>query len=58
MKAALLREGTHPAAGSTLGHGARRRDGADPSSVDEVDRRDVRAADARRDDHPSRARAG
>jgi uracil-xanthine permease len=34
MKAALLREGTHPAAASSLGH-----DGApDPSSVDEVGR--------------------
>jgi uracil-xanthine permease len=33
MKAALTREGAHPAAGSTLGHGA---GGSDPSSVDEV----------------------
>jgi uracil-xanthine permease len=35
MKAALLREGTHPASGSTLGHGS---DAPDPSSVDEVGR--------------------
>jgi uracil-xanthine permease len=35
MKAALLREGTHPASGSTLGHGS---DAQDPSSVDEVGR--------------------
>ena len=38
MKAALTREGTHPAAGSTLGHGhsAAGDDATDPSSVDEV----------------------
>ena len=33
MKEALAREGTHPAAGSTLGHDL---GGSDPSSVDEV----------------------
>ncbi|MGY1849604.1 uracil-xanthine permease family protein [Blastococcus sp. SYSU DS1021] len=48
MKAALLREGAHPAAGSTFGHGAEtdgpaggyadERGGTDPSSVDEVGR--------------------
>jgi len=36
MKAALLREGAHPAAGSTFGHGDEV--GSDPSSVDEVGR--------------------
>ncbi len=40
MKAALTREGTHPAAGSTMGHGgehsAAGNDATDPSSVDEV----------------------
>ncbi|MGY2083615.1 uracil-xanthine permease family protein [Blastococcus sp. SYSU DS0539] len=38
MKAALLREGTHPATGSTLGHGPGDDVSADPSSVDEVGR--------------------
>lgn len=38
MKAALLREGTHPAAGSTFGHDAGDHVSPDPSSVDEVGR--------------------
>jgi uracil-xanthine permease len=38
MKAALLREGTHPAAGTTFGHVHGEEVSADPSSVDEVGR--------------------
>ncbi|WP_347058838.1 solute carrier family 23 protein [Blastococcus sp. HT6-30] len=38
MKAALLREGAHPAAGSTFGHGVGDEVSSDPSSVDEVGR--------------------
>jgi xanthine/uracil permease len=50
MKAALLREGAHPAAASTLGHAAADLGGSDPSSVDEVTGDDVRLrADAARD---------
>ncbi|MGY1741452.1 MULTISPECIES: uracil-xanthine permease family protein [unclassified Blastococcus] len=37
MRAALLREGTHPAAGSTLGHGPDQLGGSDPSSLDELE---------------------
>jgi len=51
MKVALTREGTHPAAGSTLGHDA---GGSDPSSVDEVtgDETRLRRHDTARDDAP------
>jgi hypothetical protein len=38
MKAALLREGRHPAAGTTFGHVHGDEVSADPSSVDEVGR--------------------
>ena len=38
MKAALLREGAHPAAGTTFGHVHGEEVSADPSSVDEVGR--------------------
>jgi uracil-xanthine permease len=38
MKEALLREGTHPAAGSTFGRGVGDEVSPDPSSVDEVGR--------------------
>ena len=37
MKAALLREGRHPAAGTTLGHAGDQLGGSDPSSYDEVE---------------------
>jgi uracil-xanthine permease len=50
MKVALSREGTHPAAASTLGHAAADLGGSDPSSVDEVTGDDVRLqAEAGRD---------
>ena len=50
LKLALTREGTHPAAGSTLGHGGADLGGSDPSSVDEVTGDEVRLqADAARD---------
>jgi uracil-xanthine permease len=50
MKLALTREGSHPAAASTLGHGADL-GGSDPSSVDEVTGDDVRLeAEAARDE--------
>jgi uracil-xanthine permease len=50
MRLALTREGSHPAAASTLGHGADL-GGSDPSSVDEVTGDDVRLeADAARDE--------
>ena len=38
MKAALTREGAHPAAGTTFGHVHGEETAPDPSSVDEVGR--------------------
>jgi hypothetical protein len=55
MKLALSREGTHPAAASSLGHHtAAGDDASDPSSVDEVtgDEARLRAESHRRDDRP------
>ena len=55
MKLALTREGTHPAAASSLGHHTAAGDDAtDPSSVDEVtgDEARLRGESARRDDRP------
>jgi uracil-xanthine permease len=55
MKVALTREGTHPAAASSLGHHtAAGDDASDPSSVDEVtgDEARLRAESHRHDDRP------
>jgi uracil-xanthine permease len=55
MKVALTREGTHPAAASSLGHHtAAGADASDPSSVDEVtgDETRLRRHDTTRDDAP------